>query len=425
MRVFVVDTNKKPLTPCRPKRAKQLLKQGKAAVFRRFPFTIILKYAVENVSPKPLRVKIDPGSKTTGIAIITEKGEIVFAANLEHRGHSIKKSLDSRRAIRRSRRNRKTRYRKPRFLNRTRKKNWISPSLKSRVCNILTWVKRLIKFSSTKAISQELVKFDTQAMGNPEISGIEYQQGELAGYEIREYLLKKWNRTCVYCGKTDVPLEIEHIVAKVNGGTNRISNLTLSCRTCNEKKGTKTIEKFLRKKPEVLSKILKQAKSSLKDATAVNATRWMLYNRLKELELPIEVGSGGLTKYNRIKRNLPKEHWSDAVCVGKSTPEKIHRKDIQPLKIQAVGYGNRQMCLMDKYGFPRTSAKTTKRVNGFQTGDIVKAIVPDGKKTGLYTGRIAIRTNGYFNITTEYGIIQGIHSRFCHRIHLCDGYFYV
>src|SRR5690606_33472877 len=113
--------------------------------------------------------------------------------------------LLSRRQSRRSRRNRKTRYRPARFLNRTRPEGWLPPSLMSRVHNITTWANRLYKFTPMTHIAMELVKFDMQAMQNPEISGMEYQQGELAGYEVREYLLEKWNRKCAYCGAKDTP----------------------------------------------------------------------------------------------------------------------------------------------------------------------------------------------------------------------------
>lgn len=176
-RVFVLDTNKRQLAPCRPSRARKLLNKGEAAVFRKYPFTIILKRVVEEACPSPLRLKIDPGSKKTGLAIVNDQtGEVVFAAELEHRGQRIKKSLTSRRAIRRGRRSRNLRYRQPRFLNRARPKGWLAPSLKSRVYNIETWVKKFRSLSNIQAISQELVKFDMQKMENPEISGKEYQQ---------------------------------------------------------------------------------------------------------------------------------------------------------------------------------------------------------------------------------------------------------
>ena len=189
-----------------------LLSQGKAAVFRRYPFTVILKQEVLNPKIEPLRVKIDPGAKTTGLALINDNtGEVVWVAELQHRGLQIRDALTSRRQLRRSRRNRKTRYRKPRFLNRTRPQGWLPPSLNSRVANILTWVKRLSSLSQITAISQELVRFDTQQMQDAEISGVGYQQGTLFCYEVREFLLEKWNRACAYCGAKDTPVEIEHI----------------------------------------------------------------------------------------------------------------------------------------------------------------------------------------------------------------------
>lgn len=220
-KVFVLDTNKKPLDPVHPGQARRLLTQGEAAVFRNYPFTIILKSVAANTNPKPLRIKIDPGSRKTGVAIVDDvSGEVVFAAEIEHRGQRIKKRLDDRRALRKGRRGRKTRYRKPRFLNRTRKEGGLPPSLESRIANIETWVNRFMCLAPIQAISQELVKFDTQKMQNPEISGVEYQQGTLAGYELREYLLEKWNRQCAYCGKKDVSVEIEHIIPRSKGGPN-------------------------------------------------------------------------------------------------------------------------------------------------------------------------------------------------------------
>ena len=137
---------------------------------------------------------------------------------------------------------------------------------------------------------------------------------------MREYLLEKWGRKCAYCGKQNIPLEIEHIVPKSKGGSDRVSNLTLACNACNIRKGNRPVREFLKRKPEVLKKILAQAKASLKDAAAVNATRWDLYHTLKKTGLPVETGSGGLTKFNRVRRGMEKTHWADAACVGKSTP---------------------------------------------------------------------------------------------------------
>jgi 5-methylcytosine-specific restriction endonuclease McrA len=384
-----------------------------------------LKVAIDNPVAADLRLKLDPGSQTTGIAVVFDQsGEVVFAAELFHRGHKIKESLDGRRAIRRSRRNRQTRYRKARWQNRRRKEGWLPPSLESRMTNILTWVKRLSKLCTITKISLELVCFDMQLMENPEISGVEYQQGTLEGYEAREYLLQKWGRRCTYCGKENLPLQIEHIVPRAKGGSNRVSNLCLSCEKCNLAKGTKSIEEFLKKKPDLLKRILAQAKAPLKDAAAVNTTRWELYRRLQTLGWPVECGSGGVTKYNRSLRELPKTHWLDAACVGQSTPETLQIMGVQPLLITANGHGCRQMCRMNQYGFPRTGPKAAKFVKGFQTGDMVKACVPCGKKVGTYVGRVAVRATGSFNITTAKETVQGISFKYCQVIHRMDGYSY-
>jgi 5-methylcytosine-specific restriction endonuclease McrA len=417
---FVLNSNKQPLDPIHPGTARRLLKTGKAAVYRLYPFTIIHKQEVQQ-TPTPIAIKLDPGSKTTGVALV-QGDKVIWAAELTHRGRNIQASLESRSAIRGNRRARKTRYRPARFLNRTRSKGWLAPSLQHRVDTTLTWVNKLIKFAPIGSIVQELVRFDLQQLENPEISGIEYQQGELLGYEVREYLLNKWNRQCTYCEVKDVPLQVEHVNPKANGGTNRISNLCLACDKCNKKKGTLDIKVFLAKKPELLRKIQSQLKAPLKDAAAVNSTRWALLNRLKLTGLPVSTGSGGLTKFNRTRLELPKTHWLDAACVG--VVESLKVLTNQPLLIKSQGHGTRQMCGTNKYGFPTRHRTNQKVYFGFQTGDIVKSIVTAGTKIGEYVGRIAVRSSGSFNISTKLGLIQGISHKYCQIIHNKDGYNY-
>jgi 5-methylcytosine-specific restriction endonuclease McrA len=321
---FVLDTNRKPLDPCHEARARELLNKGKAAVFRRYPFTIILKDRVGG-EVHAHRIKLDPGSKTTGIAIVQDGTDrVVFASELTHRGQAIRDALLARKASRRSRRQRHTRYRKARFLNRRRPDGWLAPSLLHRVQTTETWVRRLRAVCPVQAISMELVRFDTQLMENAEMSGVTYQQGELQGYEVREYLLDKWDRTCAYCRKKDVQLQIEHLVPKARGGSDRISNLTLACEPCNVKKGTRTAEEF--GFPQLAAK----AKRPLKDAAAINTTRWGLYQALVATGLMVEVGTGGRTKFNRTRMGLAKSHWADAACVGESTPDRLDASLIPP-----------------------------------------------------------------------------------------------
>jgi len=228
--------------------ARNLLSRGEAAVYRRVPFTIILKRKVSEPETPDLRLKIDPGSRVTGVAIINQQtGEVVFAAEITHRGHEIKRSLDSRRALRRNRRGRKTRYRKPRFNNRRRAEGWLPPSLESRVENVYTWARRLARAYPIRGIAMELVRFDMQLMENPEIKGVEYQQGELAGYELREYLLLKFDHLCAYRrdgSPCEAHLEVEHIIPRSRGGSNRVSNLTIACRKHNQEKGDATAAEY-------------------------------------------------------------------------------------------------------------------------------------------------------------------------------------
>lgn len=417
---FVLNINRKPLNPIHPAAARKSLAQSKAAIFRQFPFTIILKEE-STESIQPLKIKIDPGSKCTGLAILCGS-KLICAAELTHRGATIQAALLSRRQLRRVRRNRKTRYRPARFLNRTRRQGWLAPSLQHRVDTTLTWVRKLMRLSPIQAIAQELVRFDMQQMVNPEISNLEYQQGTLAGYECREYLLEKWNRKCSYCEAENVQLQIEHIVPRAKSGSDRISNLCLACESCNQKKGTLDIEIFLAKKPEILKRILSQAKRPLKDAAAVNSTRWALFNALKATNLPVTTGTGGQTKFNRTRLGLEKRHYLDAACVGEVSSLEVLTD--RPLLIKCQGYGTRQACRTDKFGFPNRYVPKFKFVNGFQTGDIVKAIVTSGKKIGTYIGRVAVRSSGSFNLSTKNGLVQGISHKYCQVVHTKDGYNY-
>jgi 5-methylcytosine-specific restriction endonuclease McrA len=424
-KVFVLDTNKRPLNPVHAGRARLLLKQGKAAVYRCYPFSIILKRAVEQLDLHPLRVKVDPGSQTTGLAVVNDaRGEVVWAAELTHRGKQVRRDLESRRAVRRSRRQRKIRYRKPRFDNRRKKQGTLPPSLESRISNVVTWVRRLLGLCPVGAISQELVKFDLQQMEQPDISGVEYQQGSLFGYEVREYVLLKWQHRCVYCDASSVPLELDHVHPRAKHGSNRVGNLVAACTPCNQRKSNQDVDEFLKDDPARLARLLAHLKAPLKDAAAVNTTRWALNARLKALGLPVECGSGGLTKYNRVRRGLPKTHWLDAACIGRSTPERLTVKGVMPLQIMATGHGSRQMCNVDRFGFPCSKPKGAKRVQGFQTGDLVRAVVTSGTKAGIYLGKVAVRTRGIFNIATAHGRVTDIHHRFCTLIARSDGYTY-
>ncbi|PKY11732.1 HNH endonuclease [Acidithiobacillus marinus] len=435
MAVFVLDKRHKPLMPCSEKRARILLERGRARVHRMVPFTIRLVDRLQKDSVlQDLRLSITPGSKTSGLALVREKeivdqstGEVIKARvvlmllELQHRGHAIRDKLTSRRAFRRRRRN-QLRYRAPRFLNRTKPQGWLAPSLQHRVDTTMAWVTRLQRWAPIASLSTMLHRFDTQALQKPEISGAEYQQGELLGYEVREYLLEKWGRKCAYCDAEHTALTIDHIHPKSKGGSDRVSNLTLACFPCNQRKNNQDVQDFLVKDPKRLARIEAVRKAPLRDAAAVNSTRWALWERLKETGLDVEVGTGGRTKWNRKRLGIPKAHCLDAACTGRVDAVQHWQQPV--LTIKATGRGRYQRTHLTKYGFPRSYLTRSKSAFGFQTGDMVKAVVTKGKKVGTYWGRIVIRTSGSFNVGAGKEAVQGIHHRFCTLIQRADGYGY-
>lgn len=425
MSVFVLDKDKKPLMPCSEKRARLLLSRQMAVVHRRFPFTIRLKYrTLAQSSLQNVRLKIDPGSKITGIAIVREEGQthhVLSLIEIIHRGSLIRESLTKRRQLRRRRRG-QLRYRQKRFDNRKRSPLWLAPSLRHRIETTRSQIHRLKGWVPLSAFSIETVRFDTQRIENPTIEGIEYQQGELVGYEVKEYLLEKWNRTCSYCQAKNVPLEIDHIRSRGKGGSDRVSNLTLACRPCNQAKGNFDIKIFLCEKPNLLEAILSHTRRPLNDAAAVNTTSHALLKVCQSFGLPIEVASGAQTKYNRVRLHIPKGHALDAACVA--SVEGVTNWQIPILEIKSMGRGAYQRTRINASGFPRGYLTNSKRHFGFATGDLIKAEVPSGKKAGYYVGRVAVRASGYFNIQISQDTIQGISYRHCQLVQRADGYGY-
>eukprot|EP01024_Parvocaulis_polyphysoides_P069885 TRINITY_DN858_c0_g1_i7.p1 TRINITY_DN858_c0_g1~~TRINITY_DN858_c0_g1_i7.p1 ORF type:complete len:381 (-),score=12.95 TRINITY_DN858_c0_g1_i7:164-1306(-) len=370
-RICVVDKNCNPLMPTRPARARILIKEGKAKIYHHYPFTIILTEHVGG-DKQPLELKFDPGSKTTGMAMVlhgAKHSKLVWAANLEHRGGQIHEALEKRANVRRSRRNRNTRYRQPRFLNRKRKEGWLPPSVQSRVDNITNWVTKLQSKTPISNLAIEQNKFDTQKMQNPEIKGVQYQHGTLEGCEVRQYLLTKWDHKCAYCDAKGVRLEVEHVVPKAKGGSDRVSNLVIACHKCNQAKGTQSLEDFLAKKPDKLKAILAQLKKPLKDAAVMNKIRKIIVDKLiKTFGLALVIGTGSQTHFHRLSQGLPKtsnsdslgaSHWIDAACVGDFGSQIKIAKKVNVLTITAKGRGSRPLRAIDN---PRKCAKSISLV---------------------------------------------------------------
>jgi 5-methylcytosine-specific restriction endonuclease McrA len=292
--VFVLDRRKRPLMPCTPKRARLLLARGRAVVHRVKPFVIRLRdRCVEDSTLQPLALKIDPGSKTTGMALVRveepKTGEVhhaVFLTEVTHRGDKVHKAKQTQRNARRRRRSANLRYRAPRFTNRAIPKGWLPPSLLSHIGNVLTWTHRWRSFAPVRRIEVERVRFDTQLLHHPEIAGVAYQQGTLAGWETRAYILIKYAYRCAYCGKTDCPFELDHILPRSRGGSNRVSNLCLACHGCNQAKGDKTSAEWGH--PEVEADFLSQ----LLTQQVIESRRCSCERKAKDYECkPVVVGS--------------------------------------------------------------------------------------------------------------------------------------
>ena len=294
-------------------------------------------------------------------------------------------------------------------------------------------MQRLRRWAPVAAITQEWGRFDRQRMESQTIRGVEYQRGTLQGWEVREYRLHRHGHTCAYRqGQAGDPvLEIEPAQPRSQGGSNRVSNRVIACRTCNAAKANRTARawadalgqsKVDRARATAARAIDAGKRPSLRDASAVNRTRWALFQAVKATGLPVATGTSGHTKWNRQRLGVPKGHALDAACVG--TVEAITNGSVPVLAIKASGRGHDQRTRLTRHGFPRGYLTRQKPIRGFQTGDPIRAEVPSGQKAGTYTGRIAVRASGRFNIQTPQGVVQGINHRHWALVQRGDGYGY-
>ena len=411
--------------PCSNARARILIKKGKAKIYRLFPFTIQLTgETIHNL--QPVAIKFDPGATTTGVALVRLHGDpshqtVLHLSQITHRGQSIRKHMIRRAMFRRRRRSANLRYRAPRFDHRTRQRGWLPPSLQSRVDNVASWLIRYRKLAPITTIHVESVRFDMQALENPDIEGVQYQRGTLFGAELWEYLLEKWGCKCAYCDRQDIPLEAEHIVPKAAFGSNRVSNLTLACHTCNTLKNAQPIQSFLADAPKRLEYILTHTRKPLAAAAAVNITRKAIQEHFFATGLNVQSASGGRTKFNRTQLAIPKTHALDAACVG--TLSRLFNWRIPTLLIKATGRGSYQRTRLNQFGFPRAKLTRQKFVHGFQTGDLVEATIPKGKFRGTHQGRLAVRARGSFVVQTPSANVE-THYRHCILLMRNDGYTY-
>ena len=307
MFVFVLNKRGKPLMPCSPTKARHLLKQGKAKVVRRTPFTIRLTIATGE-TVQPISLGVDAGSKHIGLSATTAKAELI-ASEVELR-KDITDLLSTRREMRRGRRNRKTRYREPRFDNRVHAKNkgWLPTTLENKINAHLSRIKAIRAILPISEVTIEVASFDIQKIKNPEIEGKQYQQGEQLGFwNVREYVLFRDGHECFHChGKSKDPiLNVHHIESRKTGG-DAPSNLITLCETCH--------------KAYHAGKIQLTAKRGEKftDATHMGIMRWELFKRAKEAnaDIPVKATFGYITKARRIQNDIAKTHCADAFCIA-------------------------------------------------------------------------------------------------------------
>ena len=308
--VYVLSQHGQPLMPTENHaKVRALLKHGKAKVIQRCPFTIQLLYESTTHTQK-INLGIDAGSKTIGVSATTDS-KVLYESEVVLR-NDIVELLSGRRALRNSRRSRKTRYRKPRFDNRKKPDGWLAPSIRQKIETHVTVVGNVMKILPVTKIIVETASFDIQKIKNPEIEGEGYQHGEqLDFWNVREYVLFRDGHTCQCCkGKSkDNILNVHHIESRKTGG-NAPNNLITLCETCH-----KAYHKGIITLPKEIHRGMR-----FRDAAFMGIMRWAFYDRLKELYNPLgaEVINtyGYITKNTRIEHGLPKEHYVDARCIS-------------------------------------------------------------------------------------------------------------
>lgn len=398
MLVYVLNRHGEPLMPCKPQKARKLLKEGKAKVIKRTPFAIQLKYGSSGYKQE-VSLGVDAGTKHMGLSATTEK-RVLFEGEVKLRA-DIQALLSSRRSLRSARRNRKTRYRKPRFLNRKKPKGWLGPSVQSKVnmhTKIVEMAHQLLPISK---LTLEVAQFDIQKIKNPNLSGDLYQKGDQLGFwNVREYVFFRDHHLCQHCkGKSkDQILNVHHIESRKTGGDSPNNLLTL-CATCHDEIHREGKEHFFSRKSP-----------SYRDASHMTVMRWFIYNRIKEMYPHAKLTYGFQTKNTRIQCGLEKTHITDARCIsGNSLAKELDASYL----FKQVRSSNRQLHKMTiaKGGY-RKANKAERFVHGFQLFD---KVIFEGEECFIF-GR---RKTGYFDLRKLDG--ASVHkSASCKRLRVVE-----
>ena len=383
--VYVISKDGKPLMPTdRHGNVRRLLRDKKAKVIKRTPFTIQLLYKTKTENLEPITLGVDAGSKVIGLSASTKDKE-VFVGEYELRD-DVSKNITKKREVRRTRRSR-LRYRPARFLNRvsSKKEGWLAPSVEHKINCHLSVVEDLHKILPITKIIVEVASFDVQRIKDPNIKGREYQEGEQLGFwNVREYVLFRDNHECQHCkGKSkDRVLNVHHIVQRKDGGSNSPYNLITLCKTCHEKYHQGKI-KLKIKRP-----------MSFKDAAFMGIMRWAFYNKLKEKYENVSLTYGYKTKSTRIELGIDKTHYNDAFCIAGNLDAKRNGNYYYFKKVRRH---NRQIHKANKLkGGKLKNNQAPYEVCGFRLFDKVQY----KDKTYFVFGR---RQSGYFDIRNLSG----------------------
>ena len=433
--VPVLDQQGEPLAPTRPSRARRWIETDKARhVWRKGHFAVQLTSPASGDAVPDISLNIDPGYRTTGLAVVINRpdgtNEVLQGYELHHRTAGIVMRMLSRRVYRRSRRSR-LRRRPARFDNRTRPDGWLPPSMRSALASFLTTVDRLRRVFPISTINMETCKFDLRLMHDPTVYGRGYQISERGKLQIREYVLQRDHRTCLYCNTRKGPLELDHVVPESKHGAYRIDNLVTACRRCNQRKDNQDLDDFLAADPPRAQRIRRQLKQPLASATHLNWLMHLLRDNLAATGLPLVEHDAVTTALTRRQLEVSKTHVNDAACLGE--PTGIINPPQAITKINHAGTGRRQMLSTpSKYGTPRYKAgpigrlspyraysrkprdiqgftttpghkKRARRINGITSGDLIRYEHPTD---GLCQG-CAVMTNGNTRVQVagRYGVL--------------------
>jgi len=379
MLVFVKNKHGEKLMPCKPSKARKLLKQNKAKIVQYEPFTIQLLHGSSGYK-QPVDIGIDLGAKHVGVAI-QSGNKVISKGEIELR-NDIKSNIDTRRIYRKSRRNRKTRYRKPRFDNRKRPNDWLPPSIQSRIDNTFHWIDKFISLVPNPNLNIEVGKFDVQKMINPEIEGVDYQQGQTYGYyNVRYYVLARDNYTCQVCKKKGKILQTHHIIYKSHGGSDRTDNLITVCTDCHTHEN--------HQKDGIFHKWMINNKKipSYKEIPFMNIIRQRVFKKYPNANIVY----GSWTTPRRKELGLEKTHYNDALVISGIEKDFIDNTSIFKIKQfrkkkRSLHEATARKGRKEPNRTQKRNNKNTKYSKGYHLNDKVKVFDKVGFISGFTTG---------------------------------------